>query len=60
MTHPAIRDLFQSLTRTPGFQELAGELTRHREARIAISGLTNTAKALYLVLLWQATERPFL
>jgi transcription-repair coupling factor (superfamily II helicase) len=56
----AIRDLFQSLSRTAAFQEIAGELTRNPGARISLSGLTNTAKAMYLVLLWQATERPFL
>ena len=60
VTHPAIRDLFQSLSRTAAFQDVAGQLTRNPNARISLSGLTNTAKALYLVLLWQATERQFL
>ncbi len=60
MTLPAIRDLFQSLSRTAAFQEVAGELTRNPGARISLSGLTNTAKALYLTLLWQATERQFI
>ncbi len=32
---------------------------RAPHARLSLSGLTNTAKAAYLVLLWQATERPF-
>ena len=60
MINPAIRDLFQSLSRSPAFQQVAGPLTRDPGARISLSGLTNTAKALYLVLLWQATGRPFL
>ena len=57
MTHPAVRDLFQSLSRDPAFQEIAGQLVRNPRARLSLSGLTGTAKALYLVLLWQATER---
>lgn len=60
MTHPAIRDLFQSLSRTAAFQEAAGQLIRDPNARLSLSGLNSTAKAVYLVLLWQATERPFL
>ncbi len=58
MTHPAIRDLFQSLGRHPAFQEAVGELLRAPSAQLSFSGLTATAKALYLVLLWQVTERP--
>jgi transcription-repair coupling factor (superfamily II helicase) len=57
VTHPAIRDLFQSLSRDPAFQELVGRLVREPLARQSLSGLTTTAKALYIVLLWQATER---
>ncbi|MGI8745662.1 MAG: transcription-repair coupling factor [Bryobacteraceae bacterium] len=57
MIHPAIRDLFQSLGRNPSFQSVARQLTRDRKSRLPLSGLTNTAKALYLALLWQATER---
>ena len=57
MTHPAVRDLLQSLSRDPAFQEIAGQLVRDPSARQSLSGLTTTAKALYLVLLWQATER---
>ncbi|MGA2183373.1 MAG: transcription-repair coupling factor [Bryobacteraceae bacterium] len=60
MTHPAVRDLFQSLARHPAFQEAVGELLRDRSAQISLSGLTATAKALYAVLLWQATERPLI
>ena len=57
MTHPAIRDLLESLGRDPGFQDVVGRLTRNPTARLSLSGLTTTAKALYLVLLWQLTER---
>ena len=57
MTHPAIRDLFQSLARDAAFQEAAGRLTRDPQARLSLAGLTTTAKAIYIVLLWQATER---
>ncbi len=57
MTHPAIRDLFQSLGRDPAFQSAVSRLMRDPHARQSLSGLTTTAKALYIVLLWQATER---
>jgi transcription-repair coupling factor (superfamily II helicase) len=57
VTHPAIRDLFQSLSRDPAFQDVVGRLLRDPNARLSLSGLTTTAKALYVVLLWQATER---
>jgi transcription-repair coupling factor (superfamily II helicase) len=58
VTHPAIRDLFQGLARNSTFQELAGRILRRESERLSVSGLTTTAKALHLVLLWQATERP--
>ncbi len=57
MTHPAIRDLLESLSRDPAFQDVVSRLTRDHSARLSLSGLTTTAKALYLVLLWQLTER---
>ncbi|HEV8146232.1 MAG TPA: transcription-repair coupling factor [Bryobacteraceae bacterium] len=60
MTHPAVRDLFQTLSRHPAFQELAGALVRQESGPFSLAGLTPTAKALYLVLLWQATEKPLL
>ncbi len=55
--HPAIRDLLESLSRDPAFQEIVSRLNREPSARLSLSGLTATAKALYLVLLWQLTER---
>ncbi len=57
MTHPAIRDLFQSLSRDAAFQDAVSRLIRDPHARLSLAGLTTTAKALYIVLLWQATER---
>ena len=60
MTHPAVRDLFHTLSRHAAFQELTGKLVRHESGPFSLGGLTTTAKALYLVLLWQATERPML
>ncbi len=57
MTHPAIRDLLQSLSRDPALQDAVSRLIRNPTSRLSLSGLTTTAKALYLVLLWQATER---
>ena len=62
MIHPAIRDLFQELARQPEFQKLLhrlhGDEAGQVSASLSLSGLTTTAKAIYLVLLWQATERP--
>ncbi len=60
MTHPVIRDLFSSLGRHASFQELLRRLQTDEAPRLSLSGLTPTAKALYTVLLWQATERPLL
>ena len=60
MTHPAIRDLFHDLGRNPSFQELLRRLQAGGTGSLSLSGLTPTAKALYIVLLWQATERPLL
>ena len=60
MTHPAVRDLFHTLSRHQAFQELVAKLLRRETGPFSLAGLTPTAKALYLVLLWQATERPML
>jgi transcription-repair coupling factor (superfamily II helicase) len=61
LIHPTIRDLFLGLNKHPAFQEA---LQRLRSAQpgsaIPLSGLTLTAKAIYSVLLWQATGRPLL
>ena len=60
VTHPAVRDLFHTLSRHEAFQELIGKLVRREPGPFALSGLTPAAKALYLVLAWQATEKPML
>ncbi len=64
MIHPAIRELFHELNRHPSFQELVRRITSPEATRqtpaVSLSGLTTTAKAAYLTLLWQFTERPLL
>jgi transcription-repair coupling factor (superfamily II helicase) len=60
LTHPAVRELLQALARNAAFQELVGEVLRRDTPRVSLSGLTTTAKAAYLTLLWQATERPLI
>ncbi len=52
LSHSAIRDLFLRLGRDPAFQSVVRNEAAH------LSGLTTTAKAIYSVLLWQATEKP--
>ncbi len=58
MIHPAVRDLFQSLASTDGLQQIVRGLAAHRHQ--SLSGLTLTAKALYVVLLWKITGRPLI
>jgi transcription-repair coupling factor (superfamily II helicase) len=60
VTHPAVRDLFHTLSRHEAFQSLVAQMLRHEAGPFTLSGLTPTAKALYIVLLWQMTERPLL
>ncbi len=60
MTHPATRELLQSAARQSGFQQLLQHLTRGERGPFSLSGLVTTAKALYLTLLYQATEKPIL
>jgi transcription-repair coupling factor (superfamily II helicase) len=58
VTHPSVRDLFQTLGRQEAFQHLVSAVLRHDPGPFSLAGLTPTAKALYTVLLWQVTERP--
>ena len=58
MTHPATRELLQSAARQSSFQQLLQLLTRGERGPFSLSGLVTTAKALYLTLLYQATEKP--
>jgi len=59
VTHPATRELLQSAAKESAFQSLLQRLIRGERGPFSVSGLVNTAKALYLVLLYQATEKPF-
>jgi len=59
MVNPAIRDLFLELGRTAAFSEFVHGL-RTPGAAASLTGLTPTAKAIYLVLLHQSTGRPLL
>jgi transcription-repair coupling factor (superfamily II helicase) len=60
VTHPSVRDLFQTIGRQEAFQHLVSALLRHDAGPFSLDGLTPTAKALYAVLLWQVTERPLI
>jgi transcription-repair coupling factor (superfamily II helicase) len=60
VTHPATRELLQSAAKQADFQTLLHRLIRGEPGPFLVSGLVNTAKALYLVLLYQATEKPLL
>ncbi len=60
MINPGIRDQFQALARHASFQELLRRLSVDAAGRSQLSGLTPTAKALYLTLLWQSLEQPVL
>ncbi|MGH9672162.1 MAG: transcription-repair coupling factor, partial [Bryobacteraceae bacterium] len=60
MAHPAVRDLLQSTGRHPSFQEIVHNLLTGKADTLRLSGLGETAKALYLALLWQLTEKPLL
>jgi transcription-repair coupling factor (superfamily II helicase) len=50
--------LLHSAARHAGFQELVRALVRGEAGPFRLEGLTAAAKALYLVHLWQAVERP--
>jgi transcription-repair coupling factor (superfamily II helicase) len=58
VTHPAVRDLFQTIARHGVFQDLVSHLLRQEAGPFALAGLTPAAKALYSVLLWQVCGKP--
>jgi len=58
--NPAVREKFHTLTRHAAFQELVRRHTIDGAERTRLGGLTLTAKALHLTLLWQALECPIL
>lgn len=58
MTHPALRDLLESLGRDPAFDQIIRGLRTHSHQ--SLSGLSLPAKALYSALLWKRTGQPVL
>src|SRR5207237_7124603 len=57
MALPFVRELFADVEKLAAFRRAASHL-REGAGRISLSGLTPTAKALLLVLLQRASERP--
>src|SRR5579862_4067894 len=59
MLLPFVRELFADVELLPGFTRVASHL-KEGTGRIRLSGLSPTAKALLLVLLRRAAERPLI
>jgi transcription-repair coupling factor (superfamily II helicase) len=59
MLLPFVRELFADVEQLPGFLRVASHL-KEGTGRVGVSGLTPTAKALLLVLLRRAAERPLI
>ena len=59
MLLPFVRELFADVEMLSGFTRVASHL-KEGTGRIRVSGLTSTGKALLLVLLRRATERPLI
>jgi len=59
MLLPFVRELFADVELLPGFARAASHL-KEGTGRIRVSGVTPTAKALLLVLLRRAAERPLI
>src|ERR1700756_1798739 len=59
MLLPFVRELFADVELLPGFTRVASHL-KEGTGRIRVSGLLPTAKALLLVLLRRAAERPLI
>jgi transcription-repair coupling factor (superfamily II helicase) len=59
MLLPFVRELFADVELLPAFTRVASHL-KEGTGRISVSGLTPTAKALLLVLLRRAADRPLL
>ena len=55
-----LQSLLQPLLEHASVRNAMAALAQPGARPVALSGLTPAAKALYLVLLWQATERPLL
>src|SRR5438876_875366 len=59
MVLPFVRDLFTDVEKLPAFARVASHL-KEGTGRFSVSGLTPTAKALLLVLLQRAADRPLI
>src|SRR6266513_347850 len=59
MVLPFVRDFFTDVEKLPAFARVASHL-KEGTGRISVSGLTPTAKALLLVLLQRAADRPLI
>ena len=59
MVLPFVRDLFADVKKLPAFTRVASHL-REGTGRLGVSGLTPTAKALFLVLWQRAAGRPLI
>lgn len=59
MILPFVRELFSDVETLPAFTRIASHL-RENAGRIGVSGLSSSAKALILVLLQRAVERPLI
>ena len=57
---PGIRDQFLELTRHGALAELTRRFASSAGQRARLAGLTPTAKALYLSLLWETLQQPLL
>lgn len=57
MIYSEIRDLLHRLAEHPSFRELVASIAAEAP-HVCLSGLTSTAKAIYTILLWEATKRP--
>lgn len=60
MINPAVREKFHAVTRHEAFQELVRRYKGGGAPLSRLSGLTLTAKALYLTLLWESLQTPML
>src|SRR5688572_154252 len=59
MVLPFVRELFADVEKVPGFARAASFL-KSGAGRMSVSGLTPTAKALYVTLLAHAAQRPLI
>ena len=57
MILPSVRELLAEPARHPAFQTVLALLRKPAPAQVRLSGLTLTAKALYIALLYQSTGR---